>query len=75
MSLIRMKDYTYMVIDDKKVPSGGSYILHIHNMQIIHEIILLLLMQIKAYPFLCMLSYFECISIILWKLSYNLKMN
>ena len=29
MSLIWMKDYTYMVIDDGKVPWVSSYILHI----------------------------------------------
>ena len=29
MSLMRMKDYTYMVIDDEKVPLVSSYILNI----------------------------------------------
>ena len=29
MSLLRMKDYMYMVIDDRKVPYVSSYILHI----------------------------------------------
>ena len=29
MSLVRMKDYTYIVIDDEKVLQVSSYILHI----------------------------------------------